>query len=309
MKRPLRILLALCAALCLAAPSFAAYTISVETFRNSSGRHVPVDSIMDMMITELVNSGTFQVVERDRLDVIAREQRMGQSGLIDSNTASRTGRLAGAQYMMTGAVTKYSASDTAGGGIIGGGSSLIGGLINTNTAYVTLDVRLVDTTPGAIVYAGRAEGAGTNVMGGLLRRYAGFGTGRSGGQLATATHKAITKVVANLRAAIGAGAAPGRAEGFHVLDAKGARNVTIDAGTTTGGARKGQYYAGYREGEAIRDLHCNVLDGEHYYVAVIQVIEARPQYSKAKIVRGGGLRRGDGIEPIRKPDDVKLDYE
>ena len=90
MKRPLRILLALCAALCLAAPSFAAYTISVETFRNSSGRHVPVDSIMDMMITELVNSGTFQVVERDRLDVIAREQRMGQSGLIESNTASRT---------------------------------------------------------------------------------------------------------------------------------------------------------------------------------------------------------------------------
>ena len=70
--------------LALAAQSaFAAYTISVETFRNSSGRYVPVDSIMEMMITELVNSGTFQVVERSRMDVIAREQRMAQSGLTD----------------------------------------------------------------------------------------------------------------------------------------------------------------------------------------------------------------------------------
>lgn len=309
MKKPLKILLAFCAALCLAAPSSAAYTISVERFRNSSGRSVPVGSIMDMMITELVNSGTFQVVERRRLDVIAREQRMGQSGLIDSNTASPTGRLTGAQYMMTGAVTRYSNKDSAGGGIIGGGRSLFGGLINTNTAYVTLDVRIVDTTTGAIVYAGRAEGAGTDITGGLLNRYGGFGTGRSGGQLATATHKAIIKVIDNLRAAIGAGTAPGNAEGFHVLDARGFRNVTIDAGTAAGGARNGQYYAVYREGEVIRDLHGNVLDAEHYYVAVIQVIDARPRYSKAKIIRGGGLKRGDAIEPVRKPSDVMLDYE
>ena len=125
-------------ALALAAQSaFAAYTISVETFRNASGRYVPVDSIMEMMITELVNSGTFQVVERSRMDVIAREQRMAQHGLTDRRGAPQSGRLAGAQYIITGAVTKYETTNTGGaaGAILGGyrGGLLSGLTICENT--------------------------------------------------------------------------------------------------------------------------------------------------------------------------------
>ena len=296
-------------ALALAAQSaFAAYTISVETFRNTSGRYVPVDSIMEMMITELVNSGTFQVVERSRMDVIAREQRMAQHGLTDRRGAPQSGRLAGAQYIITGAVTKYETTNTGGaaGAILGGyRGGLLSGLANTNTAYVTLDVRIVDTTSGAIVYAGRAEGAATDVLGWLVSRYGGFGSGRSGGQLATATHKAVTKVVNNLREAVGAGAAPGSGGSNYVLENR-AGSVTIDAGSTTAGARRGQFYAVFREGAPIRDLHGNVLDAERDYIAVIQITDARPQYSKAKIIRGRGVRRGDGIELIRKPDQVRL---
>ena len=85
-----------------------------------------------------------------------------------------------------------------------------------------------------------------------------------------------------------------------------AGSVTIDAGSTTAGARRGQYYAVFREGAPIRDLHGNVLDAERDYIAVIQITDARPQYSKAKIIRGRGVRRGDGIELIRKPDQVRL---
>ena len=71
-------------------------------------------------------------------------------------------------------------------------------------------------------------------------------------------------------------------------------------------ARRGQFYAVFREGAPIRDLHGNVLDAERDYIAVIQITDARPQYSKAKIIRGRGIRRGDGIELIRKPDQVRL---
>ena len=289
--------------------AFAAYTISVETFRNASGRYVPVDSIMEMMITELVNSGTFQVVERSRMDVIAREHRMAQSGMLDQRGAPQAGRLAGAQYIMTGAITKYENSNTGGaaGAILGGHrGGLLGGLVNTNTAYVTLDARIVDTSTGAIVYAGRAEGAATDVLGGLVSRYGGFGSGRSGGQLATATHKAVTKVIDNLRSVIGAGAAPGSGGSYHVLENRPGSGLTLDVGSTNGGARRGQFYAVFREGEVIRDLHGNVLDAERDYIAVVQITEARPQYSKAKLIRGRGARRGDGIELIRRPDQVRL---
>ena len=219
-----------------------------------------------------------------------------------------TARLIKAQSKPAGAVTKYETTNTGGaaGAILGGyRGGLLSGLANTNTAYVTLDVRIVDTTSGAIVYAGRAEGAATDVLGGLVSRYGGFGSGRSGGQLATATHKAVTKVVNNLREAVGAGAAPGSGGSNYVLENR-AGSVTIDAGSTTAGARRGQFYAVFREGAPIRDLHGNVLDAERDYIAVIQITDARPQYSKAKIIRGRGVRRGDGIELIRKPDQVRL---
>jgi curli biogenesis system outer membrane secretion channel CsgG len=287
-----------------AATANAAYTISVETFRNTTNRDVPVDAIMEMMTTELTNSGLFQVVERSRLDVIGREQRLGEEGLLDPKTAPQTGRLAGAQYMMTGAVTKYTMTDALGGGVLGGGDSRTGGLINSNTAWVTLDARVVDTTTGAIVYAGRAEGAGTNVMGGLLNRYLGFGTGRFGGQMATASYKAVTKIVEDLRSAVGAGVVPGSSEGIHVLKVSPA--VYIDAGSNSGNAAKGQLYAIYREADVLRDMHGNVLDMQKDYIAVIKITEVHPKYSKGVIIRGGGISRGDGAERIRKAGDVKL---
>ncbi len=304
MKKSFALAVAAAIAIFAASAASAAYTISVETFRNASGHNVPVDAVMEMMTTELVNSGLFQVVERGRLDVISREQRLGQQGLMDQKSAPQTGRLAGAQYIMTGAVTKYAVTDSLGGGILGGGSGLTGGLLNTNTAWVTLDVRVINSETGAIVYAGRAEGAGTNVLGGILNKHAGFGSGRSGGQLATATYKAITKIIDNLRMAVGAGAAPGSSEGFHVL--KVGSDVVIDAGTTVGNAAKGQLYAIYREGEILRDLHGNVLDAEKDYIAIVKVVDARPKYSRCAIVRGGGITRGDGAERIRKVTDVQL---
>ncbi|MDY3868275.1 MAG: CsgG/HfaB family protein [Pyramidobacter sp.] len=291
-----------------AVPGLAAYTISVETFGDSSGYSAPVYSIMEMMTTELTNSGLFQVVERARLDVIAREQRLAQSGLMDSRTAPQTGRLAGAQYMMTGAITNYSFSRAGGGGVVGRGRGLTGIAVGSNTAYVTLDVRIVDTTTGAIVYAGRAEGAASNVSGGLVSRYGGFGTSRSGGLLASATHKAITKVVDALRASVGAGVAPGSAEELHVLENRGPRNITIDAGSSNAGARRGKYYAVYRESGVVRDIRGNILDSERYYLAVIQVTDAHPQYSRCKVIRGGGFTRGDFVEPISRPDSVRLSY-
>ncbi len=289
-----------------AVPASAAYTISVETFRDSSGSGAPADAILEMMTTELTNSGLFQVVERARLDVIAREQSLAQSGLMDQRSAPKTGRLAGAQYMMTGAVTRYGFSKAGGAGIVGGGHGLTGIAAASKTAYVTLDVRVVDNSTGAVVYAGRAEGASNSSGAGFATRYGGFGTTKSGGLLAAATYKAVQKSVAALRSAVGAGAAPGSAEELHVLEYGGSGDVTIDAGSSNAGARKGGYYAVYREGDVIRDIRGNIIEAEKYYLAVLQVTDARPKYSRCKVVRGGGFSRGDFIEPVSSPKSVSL---
>ena len=56
----------------------------------------------------LTNSNSLTILERERFDDIAREHRLNLSGLIDPKLAVRVGKLAGCQYILTGAVTEFS---------------------------------------------------------------------------------------------------------------------------------------------------------------------------------------------------------
>ena len=79
--------------------------------------------------------------------------------------------------------------------------------------------------------------------------------------------------------------------------------------SSSSGAQKGRYFAVYRESDAVKDLRGNVLDVRRYYLAVLQVVDAKPNYSRCKIVKGGGFQRGDLIEPVNRPSSVALGYE
>src|SRR5208283_1264657 len=47
----------------------------------------------DILITELTKTGKFIVVERDRIDKLMAEQKLGMSGAIDPSTAARMGKI------------------------------------------------------------------------------------------------------------------------------------------------------------------------------------------------------------------------
>src|SRR5688500_18386666 len=49
----------------------------------------------DVLITELVKSGKFIVVERSRLETLMGEQKLGMSGAIDATTAAKVGKVLG----------------------------------------------------------------------------------------------------------------------------------------------------------------------------------------------------------------------
>ena len=59
----------------------------------------------DLFIRFLSNSDKIIILERDRLEAIAREHRLNLSGLIDAETASEIGKLASCQYMLLGSIT------------------------------------------------------------------------------------------------------------------------------------------------------------------------------------------------------------
>jgi len=77
----------------------------------------------DMLITALVKTKKYRVYERERLKSIMKEQKLQMSGAVDQSTAIQIGKLVGAKYIITGAVTEFGVAKT---GAHGGGYFSVG---------------------------------------------------------------------------------------------------------------------------------------------------------------------------------------
>lgn len=89
----------------LASRSAAARTIAIAYFDNNTGRAElePLrKGLADMLITDLGNVGSLQIVERDRLNQVLGELKLSTSKFIDPKTAQRLGKGLAAEYIMTG---------------------------------------------------------------------------------------------------------------------------------------------------------------------------------------------------------------
>ena len=195
-KRGLCLLLVAALSLAGVAGAEAKPRLAVREFENKAGGDVPASAVTEMMTTELYEAGLFVLVEREKLNYVADEIRLSQSGLMDEATAPELGKIKGAQYSMTGAVTEYHYK-AAGGAVPIPGVGGAGGV--SNTAYVTLDIRIIDNQTGEVVYAAAERGASNQTLGGLITKYGGFGAGKINGILAAATRKAVMKHVAAMR--------------------------------------------------------------------------------------------------------------
>src|SRR4029077_14015275 len=62
----------------------------------------PGKGVAQMLISDLAAIDTIRVVERERLQAVLDEQKLGHGGKIDSRTAARIGKLLGARYLVLG---------------------------------------------------------------------------------------------------------------------------------------------------------------------------------------------------------------
>ena len=149
--------------------------IAVLEFKNKADNqwwyHGGAEAAQDVFVTELVKSGKFHVVEREQLEALMREKNLSLSGDVDTKTAVRAGKLLGLNYLLTGAVTEYGASDT--GVHTPGFRGLPGVSVGKKNFVAALNARLIDTETGEIVWAdeARAEESNSKVFVG------GFGGG------------------------------------------------------------------------------------------------------------------------------------
>jgi curli biogenesis system outer membrane secretion channel CsgG len=124
----------------------------------------------DQVMNELVEDGTFRVIERKKLDTVLAEQDFAHSDRADPGAAklAKLGKVLGVRYIITGSITKF------GGEQKGQGGSLKGihvGLGKAKTE-VTLTARLVDATTGEVVMAAKGEG--------VSKKGGGMSFGKSG---------------------------------------------------------------------------------------------------------------------------------
>jgi curli biogenesis system outer membrane secretion channel CsgG len=169
--------------------------VAISRFEDRSGSgfsHLG-SGVADMLATALVKSGKFAVIERQELDKIVEEQKLGESGLVTAQTAPKVGQLLGAELFVVGAVTECGTKESN----IGGGISVFGGGLKTKKARTVVDIRLINTSTGEII-ASEAE-EGTESTTGVAVRYSDIDFNNQDSwdntDIGKATREAVNKTV------------------------------------------------------------------------------------------------------------------
>ena len=143
--------------------------------------------IADMLVDELVNDGTYRVIERKRLDAIMAEQNLSASDRADPSaaTVAKIGKILGVKYLIVGSVTKFGSEESHKGvnaGAFGGGKFGLGNIGKTKgKANVAVTARMIDASTAEIMAS--AKGEGVSSRSGLLLGGGGGGGAGAAGEL------------------------------------------------------------------------------------------------------------------------------
>jgi curli biogenesis system outer membrane secretion channel CsgG len=142
--------------------------------------------LREMLITALMNSNRFSVLERQALSAVMQEQELSASGAVQQGAQVQRGQLKAADLIITAAVTEFEPNASGGAAGLGGGggvgSGILGGILGAalNKAHMALDIRIVDTSTSEILASTRVQGEASDIAGGFMMGFMGswgLGTG------------------------------------------------------------------------------------------------------------------------------------
>lgn len=247
------------------------------------------EAAQDMFITELVKSGKFTVIDRERLDALMREKNLSLAGEIDPRTAIQAGKLLGVEYILFGHVTEFG-EETAGAQVGWG----IGVDVKRKKFVAALDARLVSTTTGEIVWADKARKEESNVKVFVMGSGGGVSDRRMFDKvLAPCVEELAKKLVATELST--SATVVGRVSGkIARIDGN---KVFINLGAEHG-VKEGDTFDVYRTGAVIKDPDTGeVLGAEEEKIGSIRVVAVKgAKYSECVIVSGQGFAVGNVVK-------------
>ena len=266
--------------------------IAVVDFEDRSGwGHNIGTGLADMLVTELVKSGDFMVVERQELSKILEEQGLGMSGVVTPQSAAQVGQVLGVELMVMGSVTEFGEKKSGIGGSIG--RLGIGGKLSKKQARAAVDIRLVNTSTSEIILAEKAEGEdGSTGLDNINVSDIDFGnpTYWDNTMLGKASRKAIDKCVGYISKAMEKIPWQGK-----IIKADDSGTIYMKPGSA-GGVKPGMEFAVYSKGEELIDPDTGQsLGSEESKIGRIKVAQdiGDGKACKAIVVSGSGFKAGD----------------
>ena len=262
--------------------------IAVMNFENNSTWRYWGDNLgaaaADELTTQLFKTEQFSVVERAQLEAILDEQDLGASGRVSASTAAEIGKLLGAQLILTGSITQFSIETKS------GGFRRLG--VSFSEAESKLDIRIVNTTTGEIMFA--EEGEGTKRFGGGFFKGANFERDFDAGVAQESLRPAVEDVIEKIAddSARFDTLAPVIPTG--VVVGAGNGGIFINRGENFN-LQPGQRFSVYRVIDEIKDADGTVLDRITDRVGVLEVTRVLSQSAICRVVEGEAAE-GDTIE-------------
>lgn len=277
--------------------------IAVAEFENKTNWSGQVNlgtGMADQLITALMNTQRFIVLERQSIEAVLQEQNIGASSRVTSEGGAKIGEISRAQILIQGAITEFQESTSGGGGFTYGGVTIAS---SEARAHVAVDVRVYDTTTGQILASKACKGTAVASAGSFGYADGNWGFA-AGGQAKTpldlAVRDAITQAVDFIVVELQRIPWEGR------IAAVKENDIFINCGRTTG-ILVGDQFSVFKPGESIIDPETGLnLGSENKFFGKIEVIKVDEKFSKAVPIEGTSFERNDilkyeGPKPIVLP--------
>ena len=228
----------------------------------------------DMLTTSLVKTNKFDVIERDRMAEIMKEQGMSVEGWFSGGYEGGKVNLQGVDYILTGAITEYGQKEQA--AQFGGFSS------GSGTARMAVDVRVLEVATGSIGFADTVSAeASTGSAFAVDGVASGGGTDSSAamGEVMRKTAQRVTNMVVTSIFPI------------RVVRVQSNGEVMLNYGDSV--LAEGDVLDVFSEGEPLLDPDTGEeLGREEEMVGKLSVTSAQGRLSKAQIVQDDGIADG-----------------
>ncbi|MFH1320506.1 MAG: CsgG/HfaB family protein [Bacteroidota bacterium] len=255
----------------------------------SSGQEVSAN-LTDMLITELVKTGRFIVLERSRINAILNEQKFDASQGVTAQSVVEINKLLGVQMIITGSITEFALKSEKKGGNYG----YVSTSSTVQTARVGVDLRMVNASTGEITLAERAVSEEKAKAGGTS--VGGFGSGSSTVDLTIldkAKRSAISKCVGLVAQAMDNVSWEGT-----VIRVNTDQTLMMKPGSS-GGVKTGMKFIVYSKGTEVIDPETGLSLGfETKKIGYIEVTKdfGQGKACTAKILTGQGYKQGDIVK-------------